>query len=93
MNKLIFLKVYALVFFFSVAINAQQTVLVHSIQEFNTAVSEAKPGTNIVLANGVWQDAELLFEGEGSVSNPIKLSAEEKGKVTLEIKRNITIRN
>ena len=52
MNKLIFLKVYALVFFFSLAINAQQTVLVHSIQEFNTAVSEAKPGTNIVLANG-----------------------------------------
>lgn len=84
MNKLIFLKVYALVFFFSLAINAQQTVLVHSIQEFNTAVSEAKPGTNIVLANGVWQDAELLFEGEGSVSKPIKLSVEEKGKVTLE---------
>ena len=72
------------VFFFSLAINAQQTVLVHSIQEFNTAVSEAKPGTNIVLANGVWQDAELLFEGEGSVSKPIKLSVEEKGKVTLE---------
>ncbi len=58
--------------------------LVHNVEEFNKAVKEAKPGDRIVLANGVWRDAELVFEGKGEKDNPIVLTVEEKGKVTLE---------
>lgn len=54
------------------------------MDEFNKAVSEAKPGDRIVLANGVWMDAELVFEGKGEKDKPIVLTVEEKGKVTLE---------
>lgn len=65
--------------------------LVHNVTEFNVAVSRAKPGTVITLANGVWKDAELVFEGKGTKENPIKLIVEGKGKVTLEGASNLQI--
>ncbi len=58
--------------------------LVHNIDEYNRAVAEAEPGQTITLANGIWKDAELLFEGNGTEEKPITLTVEEKGKVTLE---------
>jgi len=66
-------------------------VLVKNISEFNDAVSKAKPGSTITLANGVWKDVELVFEGKGTKENPITLSVEEKGKVTLEGASNLQI--
>lgn len=59
-------------------------ILAGNIQEFNQAVGQAKPGTIIRLANGIWKDAELLFEGKGNKENPIIVAAQEKGKVFLE---------
>ena len=58
--------------------------LVHNIDEFNEAVKATKPGDKITLANGAWENAELLFTGNGTAEKPIILNAEEKGKVTLE---------
>ncbi len=63
---------------------AQESIKVNDIQEFNSAVVNAKPGTTIVLANGVWKNAELLLEGNGAPEAPITLTVEEKGKVSLE---------
>ena len=63
---------------------AQKSTLVHTIEEYNKAASSLTPGDEIILANGVWLDAELLLEGIGSADAPIKLSVEEKGKVSLE---------
>lgn len=63
---------------------SEKKELVHNVDEFNQAVSEAKPGDRITLANGVWMDAELVFIGSGEKYNPIILTVEEKGKVTLE---------
>ncbi|GIV31069.1 MAG: hypothetical protein KatS3mg029_0420 [Saprospiraceae bacterium] len=63
---------------------SEKKVLVHNVEEFNKAVKKAKPGDRIVLANGVWRNAELVFEGKGEKDNPIVLTVEEKGKVTLE---------
>ena len=68
-----------------------QNTTVKNLAEFNDAVSKAKPGSVITLANGVWKDAELVFEGQGSVDKPIKLTVEEKGKVTLEGSSNLQI--
>ncbi len=80
-KKLYLLYVLCLV---GTSIIAQEKKLVHSVEEYNKAVSLAQPGSTIVLANGVWKDAELLFEGKGTALAPIKLTVEEKGKVTLE---------
>jgi len=65
--------------------------LVKNLDEFNEAVSAAGPGDVITLANGVWGNAELLFEGEGTEDDPITLTVEEKGKVTLEGQSNLRI--
>lgn len=59
-------------------------IKVKTVDEFNSAVKVVKPGQTIELANGVWNDAELLFNAIGETENPIKLSAETKGSVTLE---------
>lgn len=69
---------------FSSLLSAQQTRLVHNVEEFNAEVARAQPGTTIKLANGIWKDAELLLEGKGTKDMPITLSVEEKGKVSLE---------
>ncbi|MGQ1784135.1 MULTISPECIES: polysaccharide lyase 6 family protein [unclassified Saccharicrinis] len=65
--------------------------LVTDINEFNEAVENAVPGSIITLANGVWKDAELVFEGKGTEEKPIILTVEEKGKVTLEGASNLQI--
>lgn len=63
--------------------------LVHTVQEFNALVPNLKPGDVVTLANGTWKDAELMFEGNGTKENPITLTVEEKGKVTLEGASNL----
>ncbi|WP_282134225.1 chondroitinase-B domain-containing protein [Seonamhaeicola maritimus] len=90
--KRLFLLVLICVFSFSCKNDADKLgILVKNISEYNKAVSEVKPGSKIVLANGVWNNAELVFEGEGTKENPITLSVEEKGKVTLEGQSNLQI--
>lgn len=58
--------------------------LVHDVAEFNAAVKNAQPGDQIVLANGVWENAELIFIAKGTADKPITLTVQEKGKTTLE---------
>ena len=70
--------------FFSCQPQGEKQTLVHTLEEYNQAVNLAKPGSTIVLANGVWENAELLFQGKGTAEAPITLTVEEKGKVTLE---------
>ncbi|MDB2462693.1 DUF4957 domain-containing protein [Algibacter sp.] len=65
--------------------------LVKDVSEFNDAVKNANPGDVITLANGVWNDAELVFEGNGTAEEPITLTVEEKGKVSLEGNSNLQL--
>nr|WP_321231245.1 chondroitinase-B domain-containing protein [uncultured Psychroserpens sp.] len=57
---------------------------VSNIDELNKAIKDAKPGDNIVLANGTYKDLEIKFTGEGTEDNPIVLKAETDGKVFIE---------
>ncbi|MRX62632.1 chondroitinase-B domain-containing protein [Maribacter luteus] len=66
-------------------------VLVHNLAEFDKAVLEAEPGTEIVLANGVWKDVQLKFIGEGAKDKPITIKAETPGKVFIEGVSNLEI--
>ena len=69
----------------------QSPQLVRNQAAFRQAVKQAKPGDKIVLANGVWKDAELVFTGIGTAQKPITLTVEQKGKVTLEGHSNLRI--
>ena len=64
--------------------SAFKEIVVKSIDELNTAIRDANPGDNIVLANGVWKDVEIEFRGKGTKDNPITIKAETAGKVTIE---------
>jgi poly(beta-D-mannuronate) lyase len=64
-------------------IAAAADVLVHDPREFDAAVAVAGPDDAIVLADGTWRDASLLFTGEGRQGQPITLRAQTPGKVVL----------
>ncbi len=84
MSKSIFIILFSILFLFGCETEIETESLVKTIEEFNTLVPKLQPGDSIVLANGVWENAELLFEGKGTADKPIKLTVQEKGKVTLE---------
>jgi poly(beta-D-mannuronate) lyase len=89
---LIFLAaVYLQAGLYSCSTSADKGHLVKNVDEFNRAVESATPGTRIVLANGIWKDAELLFKGEGTENDSIVLSVETKGKVILSGNSNLRI--
>ena len=89
-NHILFL---CIALFFQITANAisNNREVVHNVKEFNSAVATAKPGNVIVLANGIWNNAELLFEAKGTAENPITLTVEEKGKVILSGASNLRI--
>ena len=84
MRNILSIQTLLILLFFSCQPQGEKQTLVHTIEEYNQAVNDAKPGSTIVLANGVWENVELLFEGKGTAEAPITLTVEEKGKVTLE---------
>jgi len=65
--------------------------LVKNQDEYNKASSSLKPGDNIILANGVWRDFEILFHGKGTQEQPISLMGEDKGKVIISGQSNLQL--
>ncbi|MCR1023957.1 DUF4957 domain-containing protein [Cellulophaga baltica] len=70
---------------------SQRIEMANNVEEFNEMVENLQPGDSIVLANGVWRDAELVFEGKGTEEKPITLTVEDKGKVILEGASNLQL--
>lgn len=56
---------------------------VNSVKEFKSALKQVLPGDNIVLTDGVWKDAEIIFEADGTPGKPITLKAQTPGQVIL----------
>ncbi|NNE59142.1 MAG: alginate lyase [Hellea sp.] len=85
------LTIIPLVFAFTACGNVSDGNLIKNQDEFKEAVSNAAPGDTIILANGVWEDFEILFKGEGEEGNPIRLTAETKGEVILSGQSNLRL--
>jgi len=60
-------------------------------KEYADALSSIEKGDSIILANGVWNDFEILLEGKGSAKEPITLTAETKGKVIISGQSNLSL--
>jgi poly(beta-D-mannuronate) lyase len=66
-------------------------ILTKNTVELTKASKTAKAGDVIVMANGTWNNAEILFEGAGTAAKPITLKAQQKGKVIITGKSNLRI--
>lgn len=66
-------------------------ILVSTQQEYQSIRDTLKPGDNVVLANGVWRDFEILFHGKGTANQPITLSAQRKGQVIISGESNLSL--
>jgi len=71
--------------------NADNEFLVKDQKAFVDAVEKAEPGDTIKLANGTWEDFEILFVGQGEKDNPISLMAETPGEVFLTGQSNLRL--
>ena len=65
--------------------------LVETPNEYKKALKKVKPGDKVILANGTWQDFEVLFKGNGTPEQPIELTAQTKGKVLLTGQSNLRL--
>ena len=83
------LAVLCVLLFSSHAIAA--TYKVGNQNAYSKALTKVKAGDTIVLKNGVWQDFEILFEGQGTADKPITLKAQTKGKVILSGLSNLRL--
>jgi len=64
--------------------------LVRTIEEFDELVATLQPGDKVVLANGTWTDVEFKLKAEGLPDKPIRLTAEEPGKVIISGQSNLS---
>ena len=71
--------------FFSCKESSKQPVnQVNNPDELNQAIMNAKPGDEIVMANGEWNDVQIRFIGNGTAKQPITLRAETPGEVIIQ---------
>ena len=58
-------------------------VLVSTPAELTAAAAGAQPGDTILMLDGAWPNADLLFSAAGTATQPITLRAQTLGRVTL----------
>lgn len=56
---------------------------VTSVSQINTALQSAQPGDTVIMANGIWTNQDIEFNGFGTSANPLVLRAETPGQVIL----------
>lgn len=60
-----------------------ENIKVQTVDELSSAIKKVQPGDQIILANGEWKDAKIIFEANGTKEKPIILKAETAGEVFL----------
>ena len=53
------------------------------VAALQTALNSAKPGDNLILREGEWRDANIVFANRGTEAEPITLKAATPGKTIL----------
>lgn len=71
--------------------SSETRILVSTPAEFDDALERVEPGQSIVLANGTWEDFELLFDADGLADRPITLTVETPGQVLLTGQSNLRL--
>ena len=64
---------------------------VSDTKELNEKIKNAIPGDCIIMANGVWNDVQIVFKANGTFKKHISLTVETAGKVLMEGVSNLSI--
>ncbi len=56
---------------------------VSTVNELHNTVDIVAPGDTVIMTNGIWMDAEIIFDADGAPNNPIVLKAETPGEVII----------
>ncbi|HMJ92021.1 MAG TPA: polysaccharide lyase 6 family protein, partial [Candidatus Acidoferrum sp.] len=67
---------------FTVALQAGEWP-VNNSSELSSAIAQTQPGDTIVMRDGAWPNADILFAANGTVVQPITLRARTHGRVHL----------
>lgn len=70
---------------------AAKDVLVKDQAAFDEAVGTLEAGDRLVLGDGEWTNAKLVFEASGTEDNPVSLVAQTPGKVVISGEANLQI--
>ena len=73
------------------SVEEEGQTLVSTQDEYKEAVKSLEPGDTIVLANGRWENFEILFKGKGTEDAPIRLRGETPGGVILTGQSNLRL--
>ncbi|MEL7298417.1 MAG: polysaccharide lyase 6 family protein [Pseudomonadota bacterium] len=65
--------------------------VVRTQAEFDAAVASAKAGDTIVMANGVWENVELVLRANGTADAPVTLTAQTPGEVIISGQSNLSL--
>ncbi len=57
--------------------------VVNNLTELNNAIISASPGTTIILADGIWNNVFLDIDKNGTLSDPITITAQNPGAVLM----------
>lgn len=92
MIKNCFFAVFAMLVLFSCGQNTDRKgIYVKDNDALYNAIKNAKPGDEIVMANGDWNDVEIRFVGYGTEEQPITLKAETAGEVLIKGKSDLKL--
>lgn len=68
-----------------------KSTIVKDKEQLESALTNAKPGDHIIMANGIWEDIQIKIRGNGTDDKPITVSAETPGKVIITGKSNLQL--
>ena len=91
MRKVLILVGIILVFLACGNNNQSTEVFVRDTEELNKAIKNAAPGSEIIMANGVWKDVQIKLSAKGNENQPITLRPETPGLVSLEGQSSLNI--
>jgi poly(beta-D-mannuronate) lyase len=74
----------------SVSVSAADNV-VRTAADIRQASRTVRPGDTLIMADGVWRDADLVFEATGTAEKPITLRAQTPGRVVMTGKSRLRL--
>ncbi len=82
---------FTILFLAACTTTKEEVKIVTNLEELHSAIGSAKPGDEIIMANGVWEDVQIRFLAYGNEKQPITLRAETPGEVLIKGKSDLKL--